>query len=46
MLETSVEKRIPIDEVVRICEARQRVKPRIDPMLVMDDLHDKLQLLD
>jgi len=38
-------KRLSVENVISICEQRAKLRPRIDAMLVMDDVNDKLQLL-
>jgi len=46
MIKVEPEQRLGIHDVVDICEKRIKTRPRIDPILVMDDINDKLQLLD
>jgi len=45
MLTLIAEKRLSSSEVFQKCEKRLKSRPRIDPSLIMDDIHDKLQLL-
>jgi len=46
MLTLNAEQRLSSFEVCDRCEKRLKSRPRIDPTLIMDDIHDKLQLLD
>lgn len=45
MLIVNPNKRYGVETVISICEQRAKLRPRIDAMLIMDDVNDKLQLL-
>lgn len=45
MLTLHADKRLSSKDVHEICEKRLKSRPKIDPALIMDDIHDKLQLL-
>lgn len=45
MIQVRPEDRLSVHEVVHACEKRLKTRPRIQPILIMDDIHDKLQLL-
>lgn len=49
MLKVNPEERISLEEVIKTCEAvlkSQDEKPRIDPFIVMEDICEKLRLID
>jgi len=49
MIIVEPQNRLDIETVVRICDAHQSSgskRPKIDPFLIMDDIHEKLRLLD
>jgi len=45
MLILDTSKRLSSKEVYDVCEKRLKSRPRVDPALIMEDIHDKLQLL-
>jgi len=45
MLKVEPIKRLGVENVISICEQRAKLRPKIDAVLVMDDVNDKLQLL-
>jgi predicted Co/Zn/Cd cation transporter (cation efflux family) len=46
MLKVSPDERIDLKEVLKECENELKKKPKIDPYLIMDDIMEKLKLLD
>ena len=49
IIKTNPVERLDIDQIVKICEMHQASearKPKIDSYLIMDDIMDKLKLLD
>lgn len=49
LLKVNPEERIDLSEVIRICEdyiSKQEEKPKVDPFIIMDDIFEKLRLLD
>ena len=48
LLKVNPEERMELDQVLKICDeyiSKQEEKPRIDPFIIMDDLIEKLRLL-
>ena len=45
MLKVSPEERIDLKDVLKACEIESKKKPTIDPYLIMDDIMEKLKLL-
>jgi len=45
MLNLDTNRRLSSKEVYEACEKRLKSRPRVDPALIMEDIHDKLQLL-
>lgn len=49
MIQVDPKNRLSIDQIVELCEIHMKTtlkKPKIDPFLVMDDIYEKLKLLD
>jgi hypothetical protein len=49
MIVVDPNQRLSLDQIVELCEIHMRSsgkRPRIDPFLIMDDIHEKLFLLD
>lgn len=45
MLKVNPDERIDLKDVLKACEQESKKKPKIDPYLIMDDIMEKLKLL-